>query len=226
MKPLNYKDILVSTLHSILSAFLNEHFNFSCFYVGCYKKRMKHLLLFCLLCIGCFAQAQSTKKLAKDTLIWRADSLLTTEHFQAKRNNVKGAFAYTTLSIWLYQRDVAGKLLFFVDALMLKSKSFLPKDAPYALNHEQKHFDLCEVYARKIRQKLAEKDFTKVKDTQAEVSKIYNRLMDDYTKEQEKFDKETEHGINAAKQKIWDDKIAAMLADLAAYSSNSVDIVK
>lgn len=187
---------------------------------------MRKTLLFTLLLFSCLANAQSIKRLAKDTLIWRADSLLTVEHFQAKRNNVKGAFAYTTLSIWLYQRDVDGDLKFFIDAIMLKSKSFLPKDAPYALNHEQKHFDLCEVYARKIRQKLAEKDFTKVKDTQAEVSKIYNRLMADYAKEQEKFDKETEHGINAAKQKLWDEKIATMLAELEDYSSNSVSMVR
>ncbi|TAE78919.1 MAG: DUF922 domain-containing protein [Bacteroidetes bacterium] len=187
---------------------------------------MRYLLFLITLSIGYLTHAQSTKKLAKDTLIWRADSLLTVEHFQAKRNNVKGAFAYTTTTIWLYQREVGGELLFFVDAIMLKSKSFLPKDVPYTLNHEQKHFDLCEVYARKIRQKIAEKDFTKVKDTPAEINKIYNKLIAEYFKEQEKFDKETEHGINAAKQQIWNEKIAGMLADLEAYSSNSVSITK
>ena len=184
-------------------------------------------ILFCsLLVLNYASYAQSTKKLAKDTLIWRADSLLTVEHFQAKRNTVKGAFAYTTTTIWLYQRDIDGELLFFVDAIFLKSKSFLPKDAPYALNHEQKHFDLCEVYARKMRQKIAEKDFTKVRDIEAEIGRIYNRVMADYFKEQEQFDKDTQHGMNAAKQQVWNEKIATMLTELDAFSSNRVSITK
>jgi len=108
----------------------------------------------------------------------------------------------------------------------MKSKSYIRENAPYVLKHEQLHFDITELYARKLRQMMHETDFKKVKNISAEISKMYNRVMADENKEQNKYDKDTEHGLNAAKQQVWSDDIAARLGAAEAFTATEINVVK
>lgn len=190
---------------------------------------MKNLLL-----AACFflalpqAFSQISKKMAQDTLIWAPDYFLSKEQdFKAKRSAYGNKVpAYVTTTIFLYQQEVNGQLVFNVEAIMLKSKSYMKEETPYSLRHEQLHFDICELFARKLRQKIAQKDFARVKDIVGEIQKMYNKVTEEWRREEEKYDNDTQHGINAAKQQIWNDNIAKQLKDFEAYASISVDIVK
>jgi hypothetical protein len=182
------------------------------------------LMLLTLSMISYSSQAQLSKRMAQDTLIWKSDSMLTREDFKAKRGG--SAYGVTASFIYLYQKEKSGNMLFTVEAIFLKSKSFLKDESPYIIKHEQLHFDISELYARKLRKAISDKDFKKVKKTVEVIQQLYNRASADCNKEQDKYDNDTEHSINAAKQQVWNESIAKQLAELSDYASTEVNIVK
>jgi hypothetical protein len=168
--------------------------------------------------------AQSLKKLAGDTIVWSANYQLQQADFKSKPRG-KGAGA-TVSGIYFHAKEVSGEVIFVVENFFVKSKSFLREESAYVLKHEQVHFDIGEVHARKFRQRLSLKDFSKVKDIMTEVRKIYDRTVAESNREQNTYDDFTEHGRNPARQKIWNEKVAAELKELDAYSSTDVNITK
>ena len=186
---------------------------------------MKKLLLVACMLIQCSATfAQLSKRMAQDTLVWRSDSMLIKEDFKAKRGGSNEGLTASTFII--YPKEKNGTMIFTVEAIFLKSKSYLKEDSPYIIKHEQLHFDICELYARKLRQLIAEKDFKKVKKIVEEIQRMYNKTFADCQREETKYDNDTEHSMNAAKQKVWNDLVAQQLKDLEKYASTEVNIVK
>ncbi len=74
------------------------------------------------------------------------------------------------------------------------------------LNHEQRHFDISEIYARKFKRKAIEL----CKKT-TNIDSLLPQLFDHYHKKlretQYKYDFETEHGMNKEMQKVWNGAI-------------------
>lgn len=162
-----------------------------------------------------------------DTLIWNMDQPLTKEDFQSKRSMYGREIpAYTSSAIYLYQKEDNGQLNFYIEAIFLKSKSYMSKESVYILKHEQLHFDITELYARKLRQLISQKDFTKVRNVVTEIERMYKKVTSEWEREENKYDSETQHGINAARQNIWNENIAAQLKELEAFSSPAVSMIK
>ena len=80
------------------------------------------------------------------------------------------------------------------------------------LEHEQIHFDIAEVAVRKIRARFA--DF---KNACAEaggtdpIQQIVAQADRDLQEEQQRYDRETGHGVNARVQDQWKRRIQALL---------------
>lgn len=180
-------------------------------------------ILFTFIITGAIAQ-KLPKNFSSDTIIWKQDSLLTKENFKGKPKGNIPAFACT--GIFLHMEESDGTLKFYVEAIFSKSKSFMKESSVYTLKHEQLHFDIAELCARKFRKALSEKDFRKVKNLREEINKMSTKSGEDMKEEQNKYDTDTEHGLNAAKQEVWIKNIAERLKELDAYSSTEVDIVK
>jgi len=72
------------------------------------------------------------------------------------------------------------------------------------LEHEQGHFDLCELYTRKLRERLSvvNVDVNTMKPT---LRKVYNDLQEEYKKRQQEYESETAHGVNLPQQRKWRD---------------------
>ncbi|QCX02272.1 DUF922 domain-containing protein [Aggregatimonas sangjinii] len=79
------------------------------------------------------------------------------------------------------------------------------------LRHEQLHFDISEVFARKMRTRLAATKFTK--DVKAEVAKIYDEINMALYAFQNRYDNETNFSRHREKQSEWNRKIADILKD-------------
>jgi hypothetical protein len=188
-------------------------------------------IVVCLLSVlPLFSQKQSIapqiRKFRNDTIVWHPDSLLTKENFKSKSKGKSGPLGFTCSGIFVYPSESGGALLFNVEALFVKSKSYLFDNSPYILKHEQLHFDICELYARKLRQKIAEADFKEIKNVNDFIRHTYEKINTEYTREQQKYDKDTEHGLNPAKQQSWSDDIHKRLTELNAYSETSINTVK
>ncbi|MFC2082025.1 DUF922 domain-containing protein [Candidatus Bipolaricaulota bacterium] len=104
---------------------------------------------------------------------------------------------------------------------MIQTGSWVvPTDKTDALlSHEQRHFDLGEVYRRKLAaalQKLeGEGDTPEAADEDlARKAEELRRAMHEAEREQQdRYDQETDHGRNDEKQQEWDDRIEGWLDD-------------
>lgn len=83
------------------------------------------------------------------------------------------------------------------------------------LNHERFHFNLTELFARKLRKQIAETNFTL--NLKAEADAIYNNINKELQAMQKQYDAETNFSINVAAQKQWQAKIEKQLKALERF---------
>lgn len=87
------------------------------------------------------------------------------------------------------------------------------------LKHEQLHFDLSELFTRKLRQEL--RNITVVdSNIEAVVNGIEQRMNKACIAQQQLYDTETNHARNQAEQKRWEELIGNELRGLEHYSSD------
>ncbi len=86
------------------------------------------------------------------------------------------------------------------------------------LEHEQGHFDLCEIYTRKLRQAINDAHITGANMKQ-ELSRIYTRITVEYEARQQAYEAETSHGTVADAQKRWTFQIQSELGTLQIWAS-------
>jgi Bacterial protein of unknown function (DUF922) len=84
------------------------------------------------------------------------------------------------------------------------------------LRHEQTHFDLAEVYARRMRKYFAELPAPCARTT-ATLDELAGGFIRDEATTQAQYDEETRNGRLAPKQSEWDHTVAGLLESLAGY---------
>lgn len=90
------------------------------------------------------------------------------------------------------------------------------------LKHEQGHFDLGEVYARKLRCLLA--NYKYIND-QKKVSDSVDVILDRLKEMEKKYDHETVNSQDSIGQNKWNVKIQKMLDSLKAYSNPTGTVI-
>lgn len=85
------------------------------------------------------------------------------------------------------------------------------QEIPQILAHEQTHFDICELYTRKLRQRL-DNISVSVSDLKTKLSAIYKEVQNEYRDRQQAYEDETEHGLIADQQGRWQNMINRELA--------------
>ena len=161
-----------------------------------------------------------------DSILWNENYKFTWEDFKAEPRAQVDAVALTVSGIsfsYSLSQNNDGDYQYetFVEAHFYPEKSWYKPEVSngHILLHEQLHFDLTELYARKLRKRIAETKFSE--NIRAEL----NQLNDDINKElemaQNKYDLETNHSINIEAQKQWEDFITSELKKLEAFSLKS-----
>jgi len=79
-----------------------------------------------------------------------------------------------------------------------------------ALRHEQTHFDLAEVHARRMRRYFATLAGACSK-TDSELTNLAGRLIQEEKAEQQRYDAETNHGLRSERQAAWNAEVARQL---------------
>ena len=75
------------------------------------------------------------------------------------------------------------------------------KHDPHLLAHEQLHFDISELHARKFRKAIEEYQISK--DIKKDLREIYYRIESERQEMQEKYDAESNHGLQFEAEKEW-----------------------
>jgi hypothetical protein len=157
-------------------------------------KRLGYLMLPLFLC-GFVIHDESK-------LIW-TDERLTWSDFRAEPDNTAFGAARTAVKISARPYRKNKKLEYKVVAYFLRDHSWCKSKSVNLLNHEQGHFDLAELYARKTRQKIFQLQQSNTTDY-----RVYNKaiqvILDESNAMDELYDRETLNGSILKKQIEWD----------------------
>lgn len=150
---------------------------------------------------------------------WNAQQKLIWDDFQGPADEASSSKAYTWTKIsmgWECDGDV-----FKLTAIAKfdKARSW-KKDVltPALLAHEQLHFDITELYARKMRAHFASlTDACKL--STEEVSAQGQKLLDEWNARQKLYDKETAHSKIKDEQARWEVMVAKEIKALAKFAA-------
>jgi predicted secreted Zn-dependent protease len=87
----------------------------------------------------------------------------------------------------------------------------------HILSHEQGHFDIAEIYARKLNKALSAYVFNR-NTVSRDVNAIYDDVIKLHHKAQEQYDDETDYSRNFKEQEEWKNRIAAELKILESFA--------
>lgn len=154
---------------------------------------------------------------------WKADTLLQWSDFQGAVDQSSPYKATTFYTIKNSMKsDATRKISATAKCYFDKNKSWKKTDSdltPALLQHEQLHFNIAEIYTRKIRQAFNSYTSSHLHDanTSKDINKIFSDLLNDCARYNAAYDAETNHSINEEKQKEWNKKVMAELYALSAF---------
>ena len=155
-------------------------------------------------------------------IVWSAARPLTVADFQNRPNPSERLAALTSTNI---KAGAACRDFVFsgtVEATFEPSASWVrsPATMPAALlRHEQMHFDLTEVHARRLRQKLvAFQARANCEKLQPAFDNVTKPLYVEWDRDQNRYDQETNHGLNAVRQAEWERQTQLRLEQLRAFA--------
>ena len=165
--------------------------------------------------------AQIAKEAA---IVWTPRRLLTWADFKGQPPEDDSVVAArTNYTIIDGVRCAGGKFEYRVVAAFRTNDSWVrhailrtPADSARALRHEQTHFDLSEVHARRLRRYFAEL-MAPCNMSSDDLSSAANRMEREEKAAQSLYDGETDNGRNAAQQARWAKEVDARLVSLAKF---------
>ena len=172
-------------------------------------------ILFLIGSLFAFSNAPEPAKIA-DEISWKASRKLTWDDFKAKADNNDPLHALTATNIDMKAKCENGQLKLKVESVFSTNESWSKnKKSERLLFHEQLHFDITEIYARRLRKELMALPDACTKSD--EINKITDRIFAEWKKQEEIYDQETNHGLNETTMKIWKEKVTTELNLLETF---------
>jgi hypothetical protein len=180
-----------------------------------------------LLFITVFACSSFIQKEKQDDeslrIYWKADQKLVWEDFQGKPVSSDPNKAYTFYQTTMGSNFVGNDVQMIIKVYFEKNKSWVKQDSKTdkLLKHEQLHFDIGELYTRKLRKKIKDSKFT-LKNLSSECSKLFKEVEQKGHDAQKQYDAETKHSTIESAQTEWEKKIEKELKSMDAYVDDVV----
>jgi len=162
-------------------------------------------------CISAFGFSQEA-----ETIPWSADRKLQWSDFKGSYFKTEWAAATTAsgISYAFSATEQNGQQFLEIEVKC----EFFPQKSWYRpelcddviLSHEQLHFDIAELHARRFRKRLGEFNFTE--NVKQEVRDIYKQILKELSIFQNKYDRETDFSKDLQQQLLWNRAIAQELA--------------
>lgn len=153
---------------------------------------------------------------------WRPTVKLTWKDFNEKKGS---KLAYSAVAIKLNPivsntRKIKIEVYAYFDKSISRTGIYDNK----VLEHEQLHFLIGELFARKLRKKIRQYDKSKFFKDRNEFSLLYRANYKEYLAYQKLYDKETVHSVKKEAQKRWEVKIRKELNDFRGYSRKIIEL--
>ncbi|MGI8893024.1 MAG: DUF922 domain-containing protein [Bacteroidia bacterium] len=160
-------------------------------------------------------------------IVWDQSRTLLFDDFKSA-GGPKGKEAALAVVGMEYSASMTSKLYQVSIVTMFDTqKSWFSKEEignDFVLKHEQGHFDIAEIHARRLRKTIALSKFNN-KNVFDKVSAMYKEANKKLHQDQQLYDKETDHSIKFENQLTWNEKILLELLSLEEYK-DTLMIVK
>lgn len=184
--------------------------------------KVKNFLLSCfyILFLSLTVQAQ----MPENKVNWRTEPL-TWSDFIGEPDLSRPFHANTSSGMsyaWsMKTMDNEIELVYKVEAFFFPEESWVKggTGSDHLLVHEQLHFDITELHARKLRKAMAEFDPMKTQNVKPTLQALYKRTEAERAHMQQRFDAETKHSTNVKAQLKWQQFVEEELKKLEQYSS-------
>lgn len=158
--------------------------------------------------------------------MWNAETKLTWEDFQGAPLE-KAIFHATTNTGLTYSWGLKGtsqkmELVYEVATFFYPAQSWVQPVSKndYLLKHEQLHFDISELHARKLRKLLANVESSKLnKNSRDYLNSLYEKVDNERGAMQKRFDKESNHSLNKEMELKWQKFVELELTKFHEFSS-------
>ena len=174
--------------------------------------------MFCLLFL--FVGENSNE----ETMTWVESQKLSWADFKGDPDKNSDGIALTAAGITFgYSVKTSGRRIIgfstSVEAHFYPNKSWYIKEKgdDYILSHEQLHFDITELYARKFRKQLELLEVNR--NIKKQMNRLHATINEALNETQKRYDKESNHSINVEMQKQWETFIADELNKLDQFKS-------
>jgi|ERR1035437_2394416 hypothetical protein len=178
-------------------------------------KYLSFVVIISVLCAFNYKQSKGT-----DMFFWEKNVKLTWNNYKGSPNgNTEGLSAVTNYHIKTTSHYFGDSVEYVIKCYLSMQASWVKKEDQNdkVLHHEQGHFDIGEIFARKIRKAVSGFAF-KMETLNKDYNTLFQNLMKECDTYDELYDSETNKSENAEKQKEWDQKIDKELKDLEGYS--------
>jgi len=151
---------------------------------------------------------------------WNKDVKLKYADFKATSKGSPGFAVASTSSAFGYSiTDRGGEISGSIYVRFYCEESWWNPDfmLDEVLEHEQLHFDICELFGRKLYKEVLElRNSGKI--SKRSIDRIQSKYEKQYSDYQDLYDKETDHSTNGDEQRKWNKKIKRELNELSDYS--------
>lgn len=158
----------------------------------------------------------SSRSFSQDSTVWNAGAKLTWADFKGKVDSGSTFIAVTVSGIQYKLRFDSRGLSDSVFAVFYKAESWVKAPTERALIHEQGHFDITEVYARRLRKRL-EEFVPKRGSLGHQLELLYDEVEAAREAEERLYDQQTGHGSDAVRQAEWEVRILKELRELDEF---------
>ncbi len=180
---------------------------------------MRNLLFAAVIILsGIFTLSSNTA--STDILYWSTDHRLTWDDFKGYPSYQHAEISAMTASgIVHYSGCKDGFINYKVQAYFERKESWVKSEAltNHHLIHEQIHFDITELHARKVRKALSQNKFRCGQENEFEI--FVAKLTDDWQNDQRKYDEESKHSLDQEKQGEWHIDVSSELHKLDAFET-------
>jgi len=152
-----------------------------------------------------------------DTIRWTPYYKLKWEDFQGRPDSASSYKAVTIADIFSTLSYNNSTFNLKATCSFYKKKSWALGTGQNLLSHEQGHFNIAELFTRKLRMAFKEYKFNP-KTIEADYNNIFSRIKAERAKMDASYDHETNLSRNKSKQVAWNKKIEAELKKLEKYS--------
>jgi hypothetical protein len=155
---------------------------------------------------------------SQEVIVWDSATKLTWTDFWGKVD-AKSPFDAASTSGMRYQLKATNEgFSDSVVAVFYPGESWVRRPTESGLIHEQGHFDITEIFARRLRKRLQE-FVPKRGDLPHQLNLLYNETENERDAMEKLYDRETKHSVDSFRQARWNARIRNELKELEEFAN-------